>query len=203
MTSDAHPASGRLFVLLVVLAVGVAAVLVALVSADIVRAADAQPLQHADAIVVFGAAQYSGHPSPVYRARLDHAFDLYQQGWAPLVVTTGGAAADPDFSEGGVGQDYLAHRGVPEPNLIAETQGSDTSESARRVAAILHTNGVRSCIAVSDEYHVFRIGRLLAHEGLQVYLSPRPNSRPRHRLQRGIAVLREATSYLAWRMGIS
>src|SRR5512140_268033 len=86
----------------------------------------------ADAIVVFGAAEYSGRPSPVLRARLDHALDLFHRAVAPVVITTGGAASDPKFSEGGVGKDYLMRHGVPERSLIAETQGRDTSESAVR-----------------------------------------------------------------------
>src|SRR5215470_17593945 len=87
----------------------------------IVHEASLQELHSADAIVVFGAAEYSGRPSPVYRARLDHAFELFQRGMAPVIVTTGGAAADPTFSEGGVGHDYLKRRGVPDSSLIAET----------------------------------------------------------------------------------
>jgi uncharacterized SAM-binding protein YcdF (DUF218 family) len=160
-------------------------------------------LHPADAIIVFGAAEYSGRPSPVLRARLDHALDLFHRGFAPVVITTGGAALDPTFSEGGVGRDYLMHHGVPERSLIAETQGSDTSESATRVAVIMRANGLHSCVAVSDAYHVFRIRKLLEHEGLgPVYVAPRPDSRPRNIFQRGIAALREATSYLLWNVGI-
>jgi vancomycin permeability regulator SanA len=96
----------------------------------IAREGSLQEQHPADAIVVFGAAEYAGRPSPVLRARLDHAFDLFQRGLAPVVITTGGAASDPRFSEGGVGRDYLKHRGIPERNLIAETQGSDTAQSA-------------------------------------------------------------------------
>ena len=106
----------------------------------IVREGSRQELHAADAIVVFGAAEYSGRPSPVLRARLDHAFDLFQRGLASVVITTGGAASDPSFSEGGVGRDYLEHRGIPERNLIAETQGSDTAQSAVRVAVIMRAN---------------------------------------------------------------
>jgi uncharacterized SAM-binding protein YcdF (DUF218 family) len=94
--------------------------------------------------------------------------------------------------------------GVPERSVIAETQGRDTSESAVRVAVIMRANGLRSCIAVSDAYHVFRIRKLLAHEGVApVYVAPRPESRPRTTWQREVAVLREATSYLLWRVGIT
>ena len=86
--------------------------------------------------------------------------------------------------------------------MIAETQGADTAQSAQRVAVILRTNGMHSCLAVSDEYHVFRIQKLLEHEGIQVYVAPRRDSRPRSRWQRMMAVLREAFSYLAWRLHV-
>lgn len=171
---------------------------------QVVRTASLEELHPADAIVVFGAAEYSGHPSPVLRARLDHALELFHQGLAPVVITTGGAAADPSFSEGGVGRDYLMRHGVPERSLIAETQGSDTSESAARVAVIMRANGLHSCIAVSDAYHVFRIRRLLEHEGIgPVYVAPRADSKPRGALQRAYAVLRESTSYCLWKLGIT
>jgi uncharacterized SAM-binding protein YcdF (DUF218 family) len=180
-------------------AVGVA-VFLTITSIQIVREAGLQEVRPADAIVVFGAAEYAGRPSPVYRARLDHAYDLFERGAAPVVITTGGAAADPTFSEGGVGHDYLMHRGVPEAKLIAETQGTDTASSAARVAVIMRTNRMRSCIAVSDAYHVFRIRKLLESEGVQVYVAPRPDSRPHSWWQRIVAVVREAASYLAWQL---
>ncbi len=168
----------------------------------IAQEADLRQERRADAIVVFGAAEYSGRPSPVYRARLDHAYELYKRGLAPVVITTGGAGEDPSYSEGGVGRDYLIRRGIPESHLIAETQGSDTAQSAERVGVILRTNGMHACIAVSDEYHVFRIQKLLQHEGVQVYVAPRSGSRPHSRWQRFVAVLREAVSYTAWRLHI-
>ena len=171
-------------------------------SLRIVREAGKQELHPAAAIVVFGAAEYSGHPSPVLRARLDHAYDLYAQHLAPVIITTGGAGDDPSYSEGGVGRDYLMHRGVPERNLIAETLGTDTAHSAERLGVILRANGMHTCLAVSDEYHVFRIKRLLQHEGVQVYVSPRTGSRPKGVLQRMMAVLREAVSFLVWKFGL-
>jgi len=169
---------------------------------QVVHSASLQELHRADALVVFGAAEYSGRPSPVLRARLNHAFDLYQLHLAPVIITTGGAAADPKYSEGGVGENHLHKLGVPESALIAETQGSNTAESARRVAVIMHATGLHSCIAVSDAYHVFRIRKLLEHEGVgPVYIAPRPDSRPHGIFQRAWAVLRESTSYLVWRLG--
>jgi uncharacterized SAM-binding protein YcdF (DUF218 family) len=172
-------------------------------SVRIVHESSVEELHHADAIVVFGAAEYSGHPSPVLRARLDHAFELYQRGIAPVVITTGGAASDPSFSEGGVGRDYLEHRGIPERDLIGETQGSDTAQSAVRVAVIMRANGLHSCVAVSDAYHVFRIKKLLEHEGIgPVFVAPRLGSRPHSFAQRFYAVLREACSYMVWKLGL-
>jgi uncharacterized SAM-binding protein YcdF (DUF218 family) len=167
----------------------------------IVRASAEKPSKKADVIVVFGAAEYSGRPSPVYKARLDHGYELFEQGMAPMVITTGGSAQDPDFSEGGVGKSYLQRRGIPEQALIEETQGSDTAQSASRVANIMRANGMHSCIAVSDVYHVFRIRALLEHEGVQVEVAPRPESRPRHVWDRFWAVMREASSYLVWKAG--
>ena len=168
------------------------------IGSGIVRESRNHDLHPADAIVVFGAAQYDGRPSPVFRARLDHAFDLFHHGLAPVVITTGGFAADPSFSEGGVGHDYLMHRGISEANLIAETMGSDTAQSAQRVAVIMRANHLHTCIAVSDAYHVFRIRKLLQHEGMQVQTAPRPDSIPHSAWQRGIALLRESGSYLLW-----
>lgn len=161
-----------------------------------------QELHPADAIVVFGAAQYDGRPSPVFRERLDHAKDLFRKGLAPVVITTGGAAADPKYSEGGVGHDYLMRKGVPEAALIAETQASDTAESAARLAVIMRTNHMKSCIAVSDAYHMFRVRKLLEHEGIQVLLAPRPDSKPKSPWQKAVAIMRESASYISWRMGI-
>jgi uncharacterized SAM-binding protein YcdF (DUF218 family) len=157
----------------------------------------------ADCIVVFGAAEYSGHPSPVWRARLDHAYDLFQRGLAPIVITTGGYGGDPKFSEGGVGRVYLMGRGIPEQHIIAETQADNTDESVERVAAIMNENGMRTCIAVSDGYHIFRIKRMLERQGFTVYGAPRPQARPHSMWQRLVLVLREVASYSLWKMHIT
>jgi uncharacterized SAM-binding protein YcdF (DUF218 family) len=203
MNRAAYPSAPRRWLLWALGALALALVaFLGATSLRILREAGKQELHPAGAIVVFGAAEYSGHPSPVFRARLDHAYDLFQRGLAPLIITTGGAAADPSFSEGGVGRDYLMHRGVPERSLIAETMGSDTAQSAQRVGVILRANGMHSCLAVSDEYHVFRIKELLQREGVQVYVAPRAGSRPHGALPRMVAVLREAISYLLWKLNL-
>lgn len=172
-------------------------------SAGIVHQAGLDESRKADAIIVFGAAEYSGRPSPVLRARLDHALILFQRGLAPLVITTGGYGGDPRYSEGGVGRDYLISRGIPDSDLIAETQSDDTAESAERVAVILRANGMKSCVAVSDAYHIYRIKRLLEAQGTVVYGAPRPDSLPHSAFARALAVLREAVSYTLWKMHIT
>ena len=200
--SRASREAGKRWVFWVLVPVIALAVLFACLAHAVVHDAREQQLQPADAIVVFGAAEYDGRPSPVFRARLDHGYDLFHRGLAPMVITTGGAAADPNYSEGGVGHDYLMRRGIPELALIAETQASDTSESAQRVAVIMRANRMKTCIAVSDAYHVFRIRKMLEHEGLHVYVAPRGDSKPKSRWQRGTAILRESASYLVWRLGV-
>jgi uncharacterized SAM-binding protein YcdF (DUF218 family) len=197
------PFSLRAWPLVFLAVVGAVLLFFGVIGLRIARASVEFPKNKADVIIIFGAAEYAGRPSPVYRARLDHGYELFAEGMAPVVITTGGSALDPDFSEGGVGRDYLLRRGVPEQALIAETQGSDTAQSAARVANIMRANGMRSCIAVSDAYHVFRIRALLEHEGVQVELAPRPESRPHPLRERFEAVMREAMSYLVWKMGMT
>jgi uncharacterized SAM-binding protein YcdF (DUF218 family) len=201
-TAEAERISSRWLLSTTVVAAAALFMAFSLIFSAIVRDAAKQELHPADAIVVFGAAQYDGRPSPVFRARLDHANELFRQGLAPVVITTGGRAADPKFSEGGVGHDYLMRKGVPESALIAETQASDTAESAERVAAIMRENHMRSCLAVSDAYHMFRIQRLLTHEGLQVFLAPRPDSRPKSLWLGAVTLTKESISYLLWRVGL-
>ena len=202
--STNQPLRTRWWVRLLIVVVGLVGIVLIGTSVQVIETASKQEVHPADAIVVFGAAEYSGRPSPVLRARLDHALDLFHLGVAPVVITTGGAADDPHYSEGGVGRDYLMRHGVPERSLIAETQGHDTSESAVRVAVIMRANNLHSCIAVSDAYHVFRIRKLLEHEGIRpVYTAPRLDTRPHSIMQRAGSALRESTSYLLWRIGIT
>jgi len=176
---------------------------VAAIYRSIVVYSAGDPPHSAEAIVVFGAAEYDGRPSPVYKARLDHAADLYRQGLAPLVIATGGSGADPRFSEGEVGREYLAALGIGDSHLIAETQSPDTAESARRVATILRANGMHSCIAVSDGYHMFRIKRMLGREGIAVFGAPRPNSWPPTFWKRQETLWHEIASYTLWLLHLS
>lgn len=168
--------------------------------ARIVVQSERDEAQAADAIVVFGAAEYFGKPSPIYRARLDHAFELYERKLAPVVITTGGSGGEQHFTEGSVGRDYLIERGIGDRHLIAETQSDNSAESASRIAIIMDANNMRSCIAVSDPYHVFRIKRLLEAQGRIVYASPRKPEIEPALWTRALNVAREALSYTLWRM---
>ena len=184
---------------IVILAAIVAAGFLLYTTAQIMREAGIDEPHPADAIVVFGAAEYVGRPSPVYRARLDHAYDLFERGLAPVIITTGGAGKDPHYSEGQVGRDYLEGRGVADVNLIAETQGDNTDESTHRVATIMRANGMHSALLVSDAYHLYRAKMMMAREGAQVYISPRPGSIPKTAFGRWMAALRESFSYMLYR----
>lgn len=164
------------------------------------REASVDQPRSVDAIVVFGAAEYAGRPSPVFRARLDHAYDLFERGLAPLIITTGGSGKDVKFSEGQVGRDYLLKQGVPDVNLIAETQAGDTEQSARRVAVILEANELKSVLLVSDAYHLYRAKKMMEREGITVYISPRPGSVPKTFVGRWLAALREALSYTMYQL---
>jgi len=175
---------------------------VAAVYRGILQQSNMDEARPADAIVVFGAAEYVGHPSPVYKARLDHAAELYRRGLAKLVITTGGPG-DSKFNEGIVGREYLKRLGIADSHLIAETQSSDTAQSARRVANIMHVNGLKTCVAVSDAYHLFRIKKMLGREGVTVYGSPRPNSRPQTFWKGQESAFHEIGSYTVWLLHLS
>lgn len=131
--------------------------------------------QSADAIAVFGAAEYDGRPSPVLHARLDHAVDLYRRQIAPIVITLGGGSdKDSGNTEGGVGRDYLLANGIPFNDIIAETRSIDTEQQVHRLTAIAHENNLNHIVVVSDGTHMFRIRALCQEAGLDVYTSPRP-----------------------------
>jgi uncharacterized SAM-binding protein YcdF (DUF218 family) len=189
----------RAFVALVVLA----AVFLVVNAVRVARQAELDETRPAGAIIVFGAAEYSGRPSPVFRARLDHAYELFARGVAPIVIVSGGAGGDPTYNEGSVGRDYLIARGIPDYNLIAETQSDDTAEQAERTAAIMRTNHIKDAVAVSDAYHLFRIKQLMKAQGVTVYAAPRSASIPRNRWGRIVGLSREAISYMFWKLHIT
>ncbi|WP_233581452.1 YdcF family protein [Acidipila sp. EB88] len=158
--------------------------------------------QPADAIAVFGAAEYDGRPSPVLRARLMHGLRLYQEKLAPMMITLGGGEGGEAHSEGGVGEDFLLARGVPEQHIIAETRSRDTRESAARLSDIARANNLHRIIVVSDGTHLFRVHALCERAGLAVYTSPRQELVALPWRKRATRVAHEVLSYTAWVMGI-
>ncbi len=193
--------AGRRFILNTVLVlIAAAAAWSAWVYGQIRYYADRDEAQPANAIAVFGAAEYDGRPSPVLRARLDHALELYQRGLAPLMITLGGGDVGDTHSEGGVGHDYLLAHGVPESAIIAETQSNNTAESAARLAVIARTNHLSRIIVVSDGTHLFRIHALCEKNGLHVFTSPRPAAGSLDWQESFARMAHEILSYTAWRL---
>lgn len=158
--------------------------------------------ESSDVIVVLGAAEYNGRPSPVLRARLDHAYDLYERGLAPKLITTGGAGGDPQFTEGEVGRDHLVRLGVPSEDIIVEGEGGSTVHTVVAVSEIMRRMGLKSAIIVSDGYHIFRVQKILEHEGMVVRGSPRPSA-ARSGFRERWNYVRQALGYLLWRVGIN
>src|SRR6266403_5519122 len=156
------------------LVIAVTLVKVTGVAGEIHRQSVIDEAQPADAIIVLGAAEYRGKPSPVLEARLNHALFLYRQQWAPRILTTGGAGGDPTFTEGEVGRAYLSRHDIPSEAILTETAGSTTLESTVAAAEIMRRMNLRSCIVVSDGYHIYRVKKMLESQGIEVYGSPRP-----------------------------
>ena len=130
----------------------------------------------ADAIVILGAAQYNGHPSPVLKARLDHAVDLYRHGFAPAIITTGSYGLDPNFSEAHVGTEYLIQQGVKSGNIITEQGSVTTRDSIRASVALMQSKGWSKALVVSDGFHMYRLKKMFADAGIVAYTSPAPES---------------------------
>jgi len=158
--------------------------------------------QLADVILILGAAEYNGRPSPVLKARLDHGLELYRKELAPLVLTTGGAGGDPMFTEGGVGRAYLIKQGVPAEAIIVEMEGETTMHSTAASAEIMLRMGLKSCIVVSDGYHIFRAKRMLEQRGLQVFGSPR-SIPAKDSWKEWWLYARQAFGYILWTVGIT
>jgi len=129
----------------------------------------------ADAIVVLGAAQYDGRPSPVLRARLDHGIALWRRGLAPRLVLTGGTGSGDTTSEAAVSRRYAMRRGVPDEAILLETLGRTTSESIRGVAGLLEARHVYRVILVSDPFHMLRLRIIAGRHGLEALMSPTAN----------------------------
>jgi uncharacterized SAM-binding protein YcdF (DUF218 family) len=173
------------------------------VAGQIERQSAKDEAQPADVIIVLGAAEYSGRPSPVLQARLNHALLLYLKGLAPYLLTTGGSGGDPTHTEGEVGRAYLAKHGVPSEAILVEPQGSTTAQSVDAAAEIMRSMNLQSCIVVSDGYHIYRVKRLLEAHHIKVYGSPRPEGMEHQPGRFSWIYLRQAIGYVLWKLGIN
>jgi uncharacterized SAM-binding protein YcdF (DUF218 family) len=161
---------------------------------------DASP---ADAIAVFGAAEYAGRPSPVLHARLDKAVLLYNEQMAPIVITLGGGSdKDSGKTEGGVGRNYLLANGIPYSKIIAETYSIDTEQQVQRLASIAQHMHLDHVIVVSDGTHLFRIAELCRRAGLNVYTSPRARLGNIDDFDSAKRTMHEVLSYTAMRLNL-
>jgi uncharacterized SAM-binding protein YcdF (DUF218 family) len=188
-----------LLILLVILILGY----LFYVAKQIERQSNVDEAQDADVIIVLGAAEYHGRPSPVLRARLNHALLLYLRGLAPYILTTGGAGGDPVYTEGEVGRAYLTKHGIPSEAILVEPQGSTTAQSLGAAVEIMGRMNLHSCIVVSDGYHIYRVKRLLQNHNIQVYGSPRPSVRVPSSKQMRWLYFRQAVGFALWQVGIN
>jgi uncharacterized SAM-binding protein YcdF (DUF218 family) len=173
------------------------------VAQQISEVANRDEAQQADAIAVFGAAEYLGRPSPTFHFRLDHAVDLYRMKIAPIVITLGGGNdKDSGNTEGAVGRDYLLAHGIPFGDIIAETRSTDTEQQVRRLAAIAREYNLRHIVVVSDGTHLFRIRELCRAAGLDVYTSPRATVGHISSYELAMRYIHEIISYTALKLHI-
>jgi uncharacterized SAM-binding protein YcdF (DUF218 family) len=156
----------------------------------------------ADAIVVLGAAQYDGRPSPVFRARLNHGAYLYREGFSDMIIVTGGKQAGDRFTEAKAGMDYLVSVGIPADDILTEDDGATTLESLRQVKRIARPAGVRSLLLVSDPLHSERLKRISHDLGFrEAYASPASYVElNRSRSTKVRELLHEVTSLLAYEL---
>jgi uncharacterized SAM-binding protein YcdF (DUF218 family) len=173
------------------------------VAKQIERQSTIDEAQTADIIIVLGAAEYRGKPSPVLQARLNHALLLYLKRLAPYILTTGGAGGDPLYTESEVGRAYLAAHGVPSEAIVVEPEGATTVQSVDASAEIMRRMNLHSCIVVSDGYHIYRVKRLLEAQGIKVYGSPRPPAGSFGPMELRWLYFRQAVAFALWQIGIN
>jgi uncharacterized SAM-binding protein YcdF (DUF218 family) len=191
----------QLAILAITLAIIAGAFELRAIAGKIERQSTVDEAQPADLILVLGAAEYRGRPSPVLERRLNHALWLYHEGLAPRILTTGGKGGDPVFTEGEVARAYLSKHSVPAEAILVESEGDSTVYSTTAAAEIMRRLNLKSCIVVSDGYHIYRVKRMLESEGMSVYGSPRPEA-PKNDWREQWLYFRQAIAYVLWRVGI-
>lgn len=153
-------------------------------------------LRKADAIVVLGAAQYNGRPSPVLQARLDHGISLYNRKLAPRMIFTGGVGRGDTLSEGEVARRYAIKQGVPAEAILVEREGVTSAESVAAAAALMRDENLKTALVVSDAYHMLRVELLARRAGIQPFRAPAPTPIDKSR-NRWRYVIRESAVFPA------
>jgi len=174
---------------LALVAAGVGALYVVVTFFQVLLASGEDDRTAVDAIVVLGAAQYDGAPSPVLAGRLDHAFELWESGVAPLVVTTGSNQEGDRFTEGYAGFEYLRFKGIPEDALLVVTDGASSYEQLAATAHQLQTRDLRSAALVSDPYHSLRLTQIADEVGIEATISTTDGSSSLRQLARETAAV--------------
>jgi uncharacterized SAM-binding protein YcdF (DUF218 family) len=175
----------RLLVLLLVGAIGY----ITVTFGQVWLASRRDGAREADAVVVLGAAQYDGRPSPVLQGRLDHALELYEDGTVDIIVLTGGKQEGDRFTEAYVGSVYLGGKGVPDSDMLLEVQGTNTWESLAAATRILRDRDLTDAVLVTDGYHALRVNAIADELGINASVSPaRPGGTPRQLVEETGAV---------------
>lgn len=154
------------------LCVGALALYVVVTFVQVFNASNQAHQDPAQAIIVLGAAQYDGTPSPVLAARLEHAIELHRAGVAGTIVVTGGKQEGDRFTEAAASFQYLRDAGIPEEQILREEQGSNTWEQLAAATRELRARDMTSAVLVSDDYHAYRLDRIAHELGLEAQVSP-------------------------------
>ncbi|HTJ77306.1 MAG TPA: YdcF family protein [Acidimicrobiales bacterium] len=189
----------RLLIKIALALVAVVVVYVGVTFAQVWWAARHDQARPAQAIVVFGTAQYNGRPSPVLAARLDHAVDLYRRQLAPVIVVTGGNQPGDKFTEASASADYLLKRGVPDEDVLREVSGTTSWQSLAAAASFLGDRDIKDVLLVSDPFHSYRIRAMASELGLDGYASPTRTS-PIHGMTEARYMARETVAVAVGRI---
>jgi uncharacterized SAM-binding protein YcdF (DUF218 family) len=161
---------------------------------------EASSIGHADAILVLGAAQYAGDPSPVFRGRLDHGALLYEKGFAGQIMVLGAGGKGDATTEAQAGTDYLIGRGIPSEDVTPSPKGKTTQESIEAAAKLMRESDMESAFLVSDPWHNLRIRRMARDQGIEGYVSATWHSAAKSQSTRLQGYARETFAYLYYRL---
>ncbi len=177
----------------------VGAIYIGIVTYFVLRQSQHDHTQTADAAIVLGAAVWVGNPSPVLKARLDHALALYQQKTVATIIVTGGTGNGDNMSEAAAGASYLEERGVPTTAILLETNGRSTFQSLNAAAALAKPKNIHSVLIVSDPFHMLRSLKMAGDLGFTAYPSPTTTSPiSRRPLEEWLYMIREAVAYTSY-----